>query len=171
MDTTYTFTATVSPISATLPFTYSWRASDQTPVTNTGGLSDTATFTWDASGAQTVSLTAGNAEGALTDSHPLTLYVPVRTDFTAWPTSGVEPLEVTFTNTSSGDYTSMLWRFGDGLESAEQNPTHVYRTAGTYTVTLSASGPGGSATETKGEYITVQRGYPIYLPRVSRQNP
>jgi PKD repeat protein len=44
---------------------------------------------------------------------------------------------VNFTNTST-NYTALLWDFGDGTASAEQNPTHVYATGGLKTIKLKA---------------------------------
>ncbi len=76
-------------------------------------------------------------------------------NFTASPTSGCAPLTVTFTDQSTGDIDSWSWDFGDGSTSTEQNPTHQYTSAGTYTVKLTVTGPGGSDTETKVDYITV----------------
>ena len=43
---------------------------------------------------------------------------------------------VSFTNTSSGDFTSLTWRFGDGTQSTEINPHHVYPAPGIYNVKL-----------------------------------
>jgi PKD repeat protein len=74
--------------------------------------------------------------------------------FTSAPNAGTAPLLVSFTDTSSGDITSRLWDFGDGATSALQNPTHSYA-AGTYTVSLTVSGPGGMDTETKINLIAV----------------
>ncbi|RMG80449.1 MAG: PKD domain-containing protein, partial [Chloroflexi bacterium] len=70
--------------------------------------------------------------------------------FSASPTSGDIPLTVQFTNTTVGDVTSYAWDFnGDGtIDSAEQNPSHTYTSPGTYTVTLTATGPGGSTDAT-----------------------
>ena len=62
---------------------------------------------------------------------------------------------VGFTNLSTGGITSVAWNFGDGGTSTALSPAHVYATAGSYTVTLTATGPGGSDTETKANYITV----------------
>ena len=76
--------------------------------------------------------------------------------FSANPTSGVEPLPVSFTDQSTGDITSWSWSFGDGETSVEQNPTHTYNTAGTYTVSLAVTGPGGSDDKTISDYILVQ---------------
>ncbi|MFM2201586.1 MAG: hypothetical protein RL040_786, partial [Bacteroidota bacterium] len=40
-----------------------------------------------------------------------------------------------FVNTSAGAE-SYLWNFGDGATSTEENPSHLYAAAGTYTITL-----------------------------------
>ncbi len=80
-------------------------------------------------------------------------------DFSATPTSGVTPLEVTFTDASTNNPTSWSWNFGDGYSSTDQNPVHIYHNDGgttlAFTVSLTASNPGGSDTETKADYITV----------------
>ena len=54
-------------------------------------------------------------------------------------------LEVTFTNFSLNADT-YAWDFGDGNTSTEKDPTHTYAEAGTYDVTLSATGNGETAT-------------------------
>ena len=43
---------------------------------------------------------------------------------------------ITFTNQSTQDYFSVLWDFGDGNTSTEENPTHTYTVRGWYDVTL-----------------------------------
>ncbi|HOS82819.1 MAG TPA: DUF3344 domain-containing protein, partial [Methanolinea sp.] len=75
--------------------------------------------------------------------------------FTATPTSGNSPLEVSFTDQSTGTITSWAWDFdSDGtVDSTDQNPVHTYQTAGTYTVTLTVTGAGGSDSEVKTSYI------------------
>jgi len=64
---------------------------------------------------------------------------------------------VSFTNTSynpsPGTITSWNWSFGDGSVSILQNPTHVYSTAGTYTVTLTVG--NGACNRTVTHTITV----------------
>ncbi len=51
--------------------------------------------------------------------------------------------------------TNWIWQFGDGIESAEINPTHTYDTIGDYTVTLAAYGPGGVDVFARTNYISV----------------
>jgi PKD repeat protein len=54
----------------------------------------------------------------------------------------------------SENATEWLWNFGDGT-STEQNPTHTYTAAGTYTVSLTVTNAAGEDTATKVDYITV----------------
>jgi hypothetical protein len=76
-------------------------------------------------------------------------------DFSATPISGLSPLTVSFTDATSGGVTSWLWSFGDLMTSTDQNPVHIYMTSGTYTVSMTATGSGGSDIETKADYIVV----------------
>lgn len=76
-------------------------------------------------------------------------------DFSADTTSFDRGTTVTFTDSSTNVPTSWAWDFGDGGTSTDQNPTHVYQKAGTYTVSLTATNAIGSDTETKVGYITV----------------
>jgi PKD repeat protein len=75
------------------------------------------------------------------------------------PFSGPAPLTVFFTDTSSSDVTSWSWDFGDGDTSTAQSPTHVYAAAGSYTVTLSATGTKGTAVQS--DVVTVSVADPV----------
>jgi PKD repeat protein len=79
--------------------------------------------------------------------------------FSASTTIGPVPLAVTFTDTSSvGSITNRYWSFGDGNTTnfaTATNPVHTYTTAGTNTVSLTVSGPGGTNTLSRFGYITV----------------
>ena len=75
------------------------------------------------------------------------------TAFSATPLSGPGPLSVSFTDTSFPTPSAWLWDFGDGNTSTLQNPTHVYATAGTYTVSLDPGLPYAISSEPN--YITV----------------
>lgn len=51
---------------------------------------------------------------------------------------------VKFTNLSSDKATSYKWDFGDGTQSTELSPMHVYAQSGMYTVKLTAYGENGT---------------------------
>lgn len=80
---------------------------------------------------------------------------PPGADFGATPRSGIAPLAVQFTDNSTGSVDTWLWEFGDGDTSPLQYPKHTYNAGGTYAVTLTVSGSGGSNTKTRNDYITV----------------
>ncbi|MBU8934277.1 MAG: PKD domain-containing protein [candidate division Zixibacteria bacterium] len=80
---------------------------------------------------------------------------PPVAEFSGAPTSGPAPLDVSFTDLSTGSPTSWAWTFGDGGTSTAQNPNYTYTANGTYTVSLTATNAYGSDGETKVDYITV----------------
>lgn len=73
---------------------------------------------------------------------------PPIAEFAALPAMGDVPLEVSFEDQSAGVVDEWLWDFGDGAGSNLQDPVHTYTAIGTYTVTLTARGPGGESTST-----------------------
>ncbi len=75
--------------------------------------------------------------------------------FSADPTDGSAPLEVQFSDMSTGGPTSWNWDFGDGTSDTSQNPSHTYSDAGTYTVRLTATTRTGSLSATRENYIMV----------------
>src|SRR5207253_1879749 len=92
---------------------------------------------------------------------------PPVASFSGSPTSGIVPLTVNFTDASTGQPTSWAWTFGDGGTSTAQNPSHTYTTAGTYSVTLTATNTMGSNSLTKTNYITVTPPPPDFTITVS----
>ena len=82
---------------------------------------------------------------------------PPGVNFVGTPTSGNAPLTVQFTDQSTGNPTQWAWDFNnDGTtDSTLQNPFYIYSTPGTYSVKLTATTAGGSATIIKTGYITV----------------
>jgi len=131
---------------------------------------DSPNHTYATSDIYDITLTVSGPGGTdtLIRTDYIAVYEPVAAAFTATPTSGAAPLEVIFTNASTGDYTDSLWTFGDGATSTQAHPSHTYSTAGVYTVSLTVSGAGGSNTETKANLVSVSRRYYFYLPLVSR---
>lgn len=106
---------------------------------------------------------AGNS-GADTISIYYSPCPPPVADFTALETTGYAPLNVCFTDSSTGNVTSWDWDLdGDGIsDTTVQNLCCTYNTAGTYTVTLTVSGECGSDSKTMTDYITTTSPY-IYL--------
>jgi PKD repeat protein len=126
-------------------------------------------------GVYTVELTVSGLGGTDTQTRIdyIGVYKPVQADFSASPTSGVAPLQVTFTNLSSGDYDSCAWDFGDGGSSDLCDPSpYTYTTPGVFTISLTVTGLGGFYNKTYNNYITVQDvppvGSSIFLPLIFR---
>jgi len=158
--TTVTEGATVNftDLSSNSPTSWSWTFNGGTPSSSTA---QNPSITYNTAGVYTVALTATNAFGS--DTETKVNYITVNpppapvADFTASATTITEGQSVTFTDTSTNNPTSWSWTFAGGTPSSStvQNPTITYNTAGTYTVSLTATNSGGSDTETKTNYITV----------------
>lgn len=89
--------------------------------------------------------------------------------FSATPVNGSPPLNVTFKDESIGNITSWQWDFGDTQTSNLQNPSHTYG-PGTYSVTLTVSGPNGGDSYTRNNYITTNA-VPTVIPGTVTVNP
>ncbi len=63
-------------------------------------------------------------------------------------TTGIPGLTVQFTDMSTGQIDSYLWNLGNGSTSTDPNPLATYPTAGSFTVSLTVTGPRGSSTMT-----------------------
>jgi len=132
-----------------------------------GDLSDSSSdqnpsHTYTRPGRYTVTLRVTNERGDDIAIKPNYIEIPepaLHADFTGTPLTGTAPLTVRFTDTSTGSPGLWIWRFGDDPFdfSFQQNPVHVYRRAGSYTVRLTVFRMGEADTETKGGYVTVAR--------------
>jgi uncharacterized repeat protein (TIGR02059 family) len=120
-------------------------------------------YTYNTAGTYTVKLTATNAAGS--DDEIKADYITVSSApvapvaaFTADPTSGPAPLTVNFTDLSTGTAPlTYAWDFDNDsiVDSTDQNPTHEYSAAGTYSVKLTVTNAAGSDEKLKTDYITV----------------
>ncbi len=81
-------------------------------------------------------------------------------DFTADTTSLETNENINFTDKSAINPTTWVWDFGDGDSSSLQNPAHAYTTAGTYSVSLTASNGTLTRTKTKTNYVSVTAAVP-----------
>jgi gliding motility-associated-like protein len=94
-----------------------------------------------ASGLYNVSLNITNTNGctaSLTKPQYIRVASALHANFTnTQPLNCTVPSSIVFTNASTGSGTlSYQWFFGDGGTSTSLNPTHIYTTAGSYTVKL-----------------------------------
>lgn len=128
-----------------------------------GGTSTTQSplYQYTTEGTYTVSLTVSGTDGS--DSETKTDFIQVAASgeitaefFAATSPTGNEPLTVQFTDTSysTSGINTWSWDFGDSGTSSAQFPQHTFEYFGTYTVSLTVTGPDGSDTETKADYVT-----------------
>ncbi len=94
-----------------------------------------------------------SASGCNTDKPSQPSTAPLAA-FSGSPTTGQQPLTVAFTDQSTGTVSGWDWSFGDGDVSIEENPSHTYTTEGDFSVSLVVSGPAGTDTMTRVDYIT-----------------
>ena len=109
-------------------------------------------------GVYDVSLIVSGAEGSDTIfiQDYIKVYNQIKANFVADDTIGTAPFTVQFSNLSIGQIDSVLWNFGDGETSAEQNPIHTYLMEGVYSVSLTIKDSWGAIDDTtKIDYITV----------------
>ena len=120
-------------------------------------------YTYNEPGTYSVKLSvagpSGSSETAKNNYVTITAS-PLLADFSAQPRSGSAPLTVAFTDTSTGEIDVRKWDFGDSELSPEKNPVHQYQQSGTYNVSLTIIGPGGSDTKLKQFYIAVDSNIP-----------
>lgn len=115
--------------------------------------------TYSSPGQYTVRLTLyceNNDSYAVEKPDFVSVLEPPVANFTANTTVGFPPLSVQFTDTSTGSPPlNYSWDFGDNTFSAEQNPVHMYTSAGTYPVNLTVSNSVGNDTKSAELPITV----------------
>ena len=121
--------------SSNSPTSWQWNFGD--------GATSTAqnpSHTYTGTGLFTVTLTASNAQGSSSSSITINVHQGLSAGF-VYSKGGLTnaPLNVYFTDVSTGPVTSWQWNFGDGATSTARNPTHTYTSAGTFTITLTVT--------------------------------
>jgi len=129
--------------------------------------SQNPTHVYSQAGAYTVALTVTSSTGAQ-DTEIKTGVIRVgstgalRALFAADTRNVTTRTSVQFTDMSSGNVKSWLWDFGDGTTSTEQNPLYRFRTAGTFTVSLTVQSSSGTDTITNAGYVqSVKSAYTV----------
>lgn len=152
---------TLRDTSTGTPFGWYWNFGD-----GTNASVQNPVHTYTGNGKYTVSLTVTNAGGSSTKTRTEYISVsgssarPPVAKFTGKPTGGTAPLTVVFTDRSTGTPSGWYWNFGDGMNSTEQHPVHIYTAPGKYTVSLKVTNGAGSNTRTERKYITVKTAHP-----------
>ena len=138
-DLSYTFTNTSSASSAPFkPNTFTWDFGDGSPRITTSQMPP-VNHTYAGPGTYIVKLILNDPAFCNSpDSIQKTIRLSpiVKAQFTT-PPLGCVPYNAIFNNTSAGGL-NFLWDFGDGSTSTQDNPTHLYTSAGSYTVKLYA---------------------------------
>ncbi len=109
-----------------------------------------AQHTYDKAGTYTVNLSVRTTSGKQYQTSRTIAVRPSQLTACLFPsrTSGSAPLGVQFTSScSTGTITARLWDFGDGAQSDEVEPIHVFDKPGQYTVTLTVTGGDGRKAE------------------------
>ena len=138
------------------PLTYQWQFNAAALPAATNSTLTLTNVQFSQAGDYTV-VVSNNAGSVTSAVATLTVILPPPApiaDFAAEPTNGLAPLTVAFTNLSL-NASDFVWDFGDGNSSTNAHPTNVYSNAGSFTVTLTAIGPGGSNVLTRPDYIVV----------------
>lgn len=162
---------TFTDLSLGTPTSWNWSFPGGTPATFNG--QNPPLINYPAPGTYNVTLTVSNPSGS--DTETKTGYIVVNNcpppvaDFSATPLTVCEGQPVQFTDLSTNTPTGWSWTLPGSAAgtSALQNPVTTYPTAGVYDVTLTASNPYGSDTETKTSYITVVSCPPPPVPNIS----
>jgi RHS repeat-associated protein len=169
VHTNYTFTATVSPVTTTLPLTYVWETTDHSPVINAAvnSLTDTVPFAWDTSGRKVITATVSNSVGTTSTTHTVTISLQPPTEVSiSGPTTGVVGTNYTFTATVSPVTTTMpltyVWEAMDqdtvthaGIYSRSDAMSFDWSMPGRKLITVTVSNQAGMASATHVITITV----------------
>lgn len=132
--------------------TYNWDFGDgnnsaaENPVHN---YAQTGTFT--------VTLTATNDCGTEQTTNTITIAGAPNAAFSANPETGCTPMTVNFSNDSSGEISSLAWRFPGGTPafSTENDPSITYNNPGSFDVTLVVTNAAGVDSVVLTNYIQV----------------
>lgn len=150
----YPFTVTVQPEDVTQPLTYTWQVDGHVPLTHTGGLSDTVSFSWSDPGVYTLALTVENIVGAGSYQMPIYIYAPPEVNLigpdigfvgqsseflaTVQPTAS---LPLTYTWLVDGQV------FMEHVGGHTDTITLAWETYGSHTVMVMVINPGGSSVQ------------------------
>lgn len=149
-------------LSTGIPLKWAWNFGDGSTSTER-----TPLHRYSVPGSFTVSLVVENKFGSDKKTVPgyISAGITPVANFAASPREGTAPLEVHFTDLSTGQPVAWSWDFGDGAKSTESNPTHIYSAGGSFPVTLTVANSYGANTRIQNSYIstTAAPSHDVYL--------
>ena len=185
--TAQTFNASVLPVTATVPMTYLWQATGQSPITHAATLHahDSLSFTWGMTGTYAVTVTAINSLGTATGTYTLTLIgatpacanplvgLGIQRPYNMTSTLYIDHLytfQAILTPTNATSPISYTWspvpEFGQGT----QYSAYQWNTPGLHTVILTAQNCSGIPLEARHTITVYESMHDIYLPLVLRNH-
>ena len=123
--------------------TYSWAFGDAT-----SGSGKTTSHTYAASGSYSVTLTVTDANGTSTKTQTVTVSSTPPAPVASFSYT-CSALTCTFDASTTTGATSYGWSFGDGTTGSGVTTSHAFAPRKSYTVTLTATGAGGSSPTSK----------------------
>jgi PKD repeat protein len=136
---------------------YEWNFGDGSPV----GTGAAPSHTYAAVGTYMATLLVGDSSGQIaTISHPVVVDEAPAASFSMVPASSTAGQPVSFDGSASADtdgsIASYNWNFGDGgAPGSGSTASHIYGTAGTYTVTLTVIDTAGATSATSQQATVV----------------
>ncbi|MCX6292329.1 MAG: PKD domain-containing protein [Bacteroidetes bacterium] len=137
---------------------YSWTfGNDATPMNSNSQNQDSVSYS--SPGFHTVELNASyNNCIAVPYVHSVEVYISPVAAFSPDVSQGCVPLDVQFTNFSSGENNSYSWNFYDSTFDANTHPFHEFTSAGDYSVSLTATTIHGCTDQAT--YLNLIKVYP-----------
>ncbi len=152
-----TLTASVIPITAARPITYSWSATEHLPGSRLRyELSDTIDVTWPTTGTKTITVTAVNCGDPVSTTHTVTVtqeQIPPKSAVIHGPATGITDTAYAFTATVSPPTTTqpitLAWQAtGQEPLTRTDSVSFTWPAMGRQTITMTASNVAGAVVAT-----------------------
>ncbi len=117
------------------------------------------THTYTSPGVYNVTVTyttSGGCSGTITYPNAVSAGQKPVAAFNASPNNTCAATPVIFTDNSTGNITSWLWNFGDGLTDTAHNPVHLYQDTGYFNIQLIVSNNGCTDTLVKPKLVYIK---------------
>lgn len=121
---------------------------DEVALTDADGLAHVVLEADASTGSATITASSGACA-------PASVTITIASQLTAAFSNETNGLTVLFSDASEGAAQDWHWSFGDGQESTEQEPAHVYSAPGTYVVSLTVA--NDTESDTDQQFITLEQ--------------